>query len=100
MLATTTRELRDPQDNTLIQIKEDITTIETDVSFRTSNFHPEIFTQLFVSESQENVDEDFSQVYFLTDQWQEIEKQSDVDIKMGRVKSFNSVDDLIAELNS
>ena len=33
-------------------------------------------------------------------EWEESEREADEDIKMGRVKSFNSVEELIDELNS
>ena len=41
---------------------------------------------------------DKSQAYFWTKKWQEGEKEADEDIKAGRVKNFNSVDDLIKDL--
>lgn len=41
---------------------------------------------------------DPDQAYFWTKEWQEGEREADEDIKSGRIKSFNSVDDLIAEL--
>ena len=33
-------------------------------------------------------------------EWEEAEREADEDIKMGRVKSFNSVEELIEELHS
>jgi antitoxin MazE len=39
------------------------------------------------------------QTWFWTKKWQEGEKQADDDIKVGRVKSFNSVEELMADLN-
>lgn len=42
---------------------------------------------------------DTSQSYFWTQKWQEAEKEADADIKAGRVKAFDTVDDLIKELD-
>ena len=41
---------------------------------------------------------DKSQAYFWGKKWQEGEREADEDIKAGRVKSFNSVEELIEEL--
>jgi len=41
-----------------------------------------------------------NQDYFWTPEWQEGEREANDDIKMGRVKSFNSVQELIEELHS
>jgi hypothetical protein len=41
---------------------------------------------------------DKSQAYFWTKRWQEGEREAAGDIKAGRVKTFDSVDDLIKEL--
>jgi AbrB family looped-hinge helix DNA binding protein len=41
-----------------------------------------------------------SQAYFWTPRWQEGERQAEEDIKAGRVKKFDSVDNLIADLES
>lgn len=41
---------------------------------------------------------DKSQAYFWTKRWQEEEKEADEDIKAGRVKVFDSVDELIEDL--
>jgi len=100
MLARIEQELRDPQKNTQISITETVTLLETEVEFATSNFHPKYFIPSFLEEHSENVDEDFSQAYFWSEEWQRAELESSEDIKMGRVKTFNSVDDLIAELQS
>ncbi len=43
---------------------------------------------------------DKSQTYFWTREWQEGEREADEDIRAGRLKTFNSVDELIAELKS
>ena len=43
---------------------------------------------------------DRAQAYFWTRDWQEGEREADEDIRMGRLKTFDSVDDLIAELRS
>ncbi len=43
---------------------------------------------------------DRSQAYFWTKRWQEGERQADEDIKAGRVKKFDNVEDLIADLES
>jgi len=37
--------------------------------------------------------------YFWTGKWQEGEREADEDMKAGRVKSFDSVDELIKELD-
>ena len=42
---------------------------------------------------------DKSQSYFWTNQWQEGEKEADKDIKAGRVKTFNSVEELFKDLD-
>ena len=41
---------------------------------------------------------DKNQAYFWTNNWQEKEKKADEDIKAGRVKAFDSVEELIKEL--
>ena len=41
---------------------------------------------------------DKSQAYFWTKKWQEGERAADEDIKAGRVKTFDSVDELIKDL--
>ena len=41
---------------------------------------------------------DKSQAYFWTRKWQEAEREADEDIKAGRVKAFDSVDELIKDL--
>lgn len=41
---------------------------------------------------------DKNQAYFRTWKWQEGEKQADEDIKAGRVKTFDSVEELIRDL--
>jgi antitoxin MazE len=47
---------------------------------------------------QKLVDRD--QAYFWTREWQEGEREADEDIRMGRLKTFDSVGELIAELKS
>jgi AbrB family looped-hinge helix DNA binding protein len=42
---------------------------------------------------------DKSQAYFWTKKWQEGEREADEDIKAGRVKAFNSVEELISDLD-
>lgn len=42
---------------------------------------------------------DKSQAYFWTKRWQEAEKEADEDIRAGRVKTFESVDELIEDLD-
>lgn len=42
---------------------------------------------------------DKSQAYFWTKRWQESEREADEDIKAGRVKTFNMVDELIKDLD-
>ncbi len=41
---------------------------------------------------------DKSQAYFWTKKWQEGEKKADEDIAAGRVKSFNSAEELLKDL--
>jgi AbrB family looped-hinge helix DNA binding protein len=41
---------------------------------------------------------DKSQDYFWTRKWQEGEREADEDIKAGRVKTFDSVEELISDL--
>ncbi len=43
---------------------------------------------------------DKSQTYFWTREWHEGEREADEDIRAGRLKTFDSVDELIAELKS
>jgi len=42
---------------------------------------------------------DKSQAYFWTKRWQKCEKEAAEDIKAGRVKTFETVDDLIKDLD-
>ena len=42
---------------------------------------------------------DKNQAYFWTRKWQEGERAADEDIKAGRVKTFDSVDELIKDLD-
>lgn len=42
---------------------------------------------------------DKSQAWFWTKEWQEAERTADEDIKAGRVKTFESVEDLIDDLS-
>jgi AbrB family looped-hinge helix DNA binding protein len=42
---------------------------------------------------------DKNQAYFWTKRWQEGEREADEDIKVGRVKTFDSVDELIKDLD-
>lgn len=42
---------------------------------------------------------DKSQAYFWTKRWQEAEKEADDDIRTGRVRTFESVDELIEDLD-
>jgi hypothetical protein len=42
---------------------------------------------------------DKSQAYFWTRRWQEGEREADKDIEAGRVKTFDSVDELIKDLD-
>ena len=41
---------------------------------------------------------DKNQAYFWTKKWQDAEKEADEDIRAGRVKVFNSVEELIKNL--
>lgn len=42
---------------------------------------------------------DKSQAYFWTKEWQEAEKKASEDIKSGRVKTFDTAEDLIKDLD-
>ena len=42
---------------------------------------------------------DKSQAWFWTEKWQEAEREADEDIKAGRMKTFESVEDLIRHLH-
>jgi hypothetical protein len=42
---------------------------------------------------------DKSQAYFWTRKWQEGEREADEDMKAGRVKDFDSVEELIGDLD-
>ncbi len=42
---------------------------------------------------------DATQAWFWTPEWQKGEREATADIKAGRVKSFRSVEELIAELH-
>lgn len=42
---------------------------------------------------------DKNQAYFWTKRWQEGEREAEEDIKAGRVKTFESVEDLIKDLD-
>ena len=42
---------------------------------------------------------DKSQAYFWTKKWQEAEKEAEEDIKTGRVRTFDSVEELIKDLD-
>lgn len=41
---------------------------------------------------------DPEQAWFWTERWQKMEREADADIAAGRVKSFDNVEDLIAEI--
>lgn len=41
-----------------------------------------------------------SQSWFWTESWQKAEAEAESDIKNGHVKSFNNIDDLLADLDS
>ena len=41
---------------------------------------------------------DKSQAYFWTTKWQQAEKEADEDIKAGRVRTFDSVEELLEDL--
>jgi len=42
---------------------------------------------------------DKSQAYFWTKKWQEGEREADEDVKAGRVKTFDSVEELVSDLD-
>jgi len=42
---------------------------------------------------------DKGQAYFWTKEWQEAEKEASADIKAGRVKTFNDVEELLKDLD-
>ncbi|MEK7441659.1 MAG: hypothetical protein AABZ78_12740 [Chloroflexota bacterium] len=43
-------------------------------------------------------DDEESQAYFWSESWQQAEREADEDIRAGRTTRFDSVDDLIADL--
>ena len=45
---------------------------------------------------QETIDKD--QAWFWTERWQKLEEEAERDIREGKIKSFNSVEDLIDEM--
>jgi AbrB family looped-hinge helix DNA binding protein len=45
---------------------------------------------------QETIDKD--QAWFWTERWQKLEEEAEQDIRKGKVKSFDSVEDLIDEM--
>jgi antitoxin MazE len=42
---------------------------------------------------------DAAQAWFWSERWQSMEREADADIAEGRVKQFDSADDLLAELD-
>lgn len=61
------------------------------LEFKIVNEAIQIFVKRFI---------DKDQAYFWTREWQEGELEADKDIKAGKVKAFDSVDELIKDLNS
>lgn len=47
---------------------------------------------------ESDLEADREQAYFWTDAWQAGEREADADIAAGRVKTFDTMDDLIADL--
>ena len=43
---------------------------------------------------------DKSQAYFWTEEWQAAEREADEDIRAGRTRTFESVDELLADLEA
>ena len=43
---------------------------------------------------------DKSQAYFWTEEWQAAEREADEDIRAGRIQTFESVDELLADLEA
>ncbi|MFQ6057256.1 MAG: AbrB/MazE/SpoVT family DNA-binding domain-containing protein [Anaerolineae bacterium] len=43
---------------------------------------------------------DKSQAYFWTEEWQAAEREADEDIRAGRVRAFESAEELIADLDA
>mgnify|MGYP002641320942 CR=1 FL=1 len=43
---------------------------------------------------------DRTQAYFLTDQWQKGEGEAEADLRAGRYKDFDSIEDMLNELES
>jgi antitoxin PrlF len=41
-----------------------------------------------------------SQAYFWTKEWQEAEKEASEDIKAGRIKTFDTAEELLADLDN
>jgi hypothetical protein len=47
---------------------------------------------------ESDLEDDADQAYFWTKEWQAGEREADEDIAAGRVETFNTMDDLIADL--
>ena len=41
---------------------------------------------------------DASQAWFWTERWQQMEREADADVRAGRVQRFDSLDDLLSEI--
>lgn len=60
--------------------------------------HVRVVGHSLILTPQKLVDQD--QAYFWSEEWQAAERAAQADIENGRVETFNSVEDLIRELNS
>ena len=64
-------ELRDQNKNIQPSTMASIILLEAEIEFVTSNFPSEYLMLPFLGEYLENADEDFTQVYFWSEEWQE-----------------------------
>ena len=101
MLVIANRDLHDPRANPPTGVTETETNlVDTELETITSNFDSERSAILIFDETVGNLDLDISQAFFWSEEWQNAESEANKDIRMGNVKTFNSVDELIAELRS
>jgi len=55
-------------------------------------------SQEFENEDEQENEQD-DQSWYWTKEWQEAERKADKDVRVGRMKSFDDVNDLIADLD-
>ena len=99
MTAPDSVAVSDPQNNAEMITVEGFSWEETDVTIASSNY-PDYFSFAVEADAQDSMDLDTSQTYFWSDEWQDAEAEASEDIARSRVQAFNSIDDLIADLQS